>query len=142
VSDYGWLPIPPSHLALYDEWQSLLGQPLDERPLLVENVKTEQVKGRSFYFLWALERMAVALNLDTISKKDWYAWGAESLLQSQQADGSWQGDYGACGADTCFALLFLKRANLTSGIAGEVKHDSNGAEVIPEHVRDVIPAVH
>jgi hypothetical protein len=84
-----------------------------------------QIGGRSYYFLWSLERVAVALDLKTIGKKDWYAWGAEILLKNQQADGSWQGTYGECGADTCFALLFLKRANLvpdlTTQLAGRVQ---------------------
>jgi hypothetical protein len=80
-----------------------------------------QVGGRTYYFLWSLERVAVALDLDTIGKKDWYGWGAEILLASQGADGSWQGEYGACGADTCFALLFLRRANLTRDLTRHLK---------------------
>ena len=66
--------------------------------------------------------MAVALKLETIGKKDWYAWGAELLLTNQNQDGSWRGEYADSGADTCFALLFLKKANFTrdlsSGLAG------------------------
>ncbi len=83
------------------------------------------VGGRTYYFLWSLERVAVALDLKTLGKKDWYAWGAEILLANQQADGTWQGNYGTYGADTCFALLFLKRANLvpdlTTQLTGQVK---------------------
>jgi hypothetical protein len=80
--------------------------------------------GRSFYFLWSLERVAVALNLETIGNKDWYGWGADVLLQSQRRDGSWAGDYSEGGVDTCFALLFLKKANLVkdlSKLTGHVK---------------------
>jgi hypothetical protein len=81
--------------------------------------------GRAYYFFWSLERVAVALGLDTINKKDWYAWGAEILLANQQADGTWQGSYGQSGADTCFALLFLRRANLardlTASLRGKLK---------------------
>jgi hypothetical protein len=79
-----------------------------------------QIGGRSYYFLWSLERVAVALDLKTIGKKDWYAWGAEILLDNQQADGSWQGNYAECGADTCFALLFLKRANLVPDLTNQL----------------------
>jgi hypothetical protein len=79
-----------------------------------------QIGGRSFYFLWSLERVAVALDLKTIGKKDWYAWGAEILLSNQQADGSWAGNYAECGADTCFALLFLKRANLVPDLTTQL----------------------
>jgi hypothetical protein len=84
------------------------------------------VGGRTYYFLWSMERVAVALDLKTIGKKDWYGWGAEILLANQQMDGSWQGNYGRCGADTCFALLFLKRANLvpdlTTQLTGQLKN--------------------
>jgi hypothetical protein len=83
------------------------------------------VGGRTYYFLWSLERVAVALDLKTIGKQDWYDWGAEILLNNQQDDGSWQGRYGDCGADTCFALLFLKRANLipdlTTQLTGRIQ---------------------
>lgn len=84
-----------------------------------------QVGGRTYYFLWSLERVGVALDLKTIGKKDWYAWGAEILLANQHEDGTWQGNYAECGADTCFALLFLKRANLvpdlTTQLTGRVQ---------------------
>jgi hypothetical protein len=84
-----------------------------------------RIGGRTYYFLWSLERVAVALDLKTIGKKDWYAWGAEILLANQQDDGSWRGNYAECGADTCFALLFLKRANLapdlTTQLTGRVQ---------------------
>ncbi len=80
-----------------------------------------RVGGRTFYFLWSLERVAVAFDLRTIGNKDWYGWGAEILLNNQQADGSWVGDHASTGADTCFALLFLKRANLAGDLTTELK---------------------
>jgi hypothetical protein len=76
--------------------------------------------GKSFYFLWSLERIAIALNLATIGKKDWYNWGAEILLANQQADGTWNGEYASYHADTCFALLFLKRSNLASDLGEKI----------------------
>ncbi len=85
-----------------------------------ERVQVARVGGRTYYFLWSLERVAVALDLKTIGKKDWYAWGAEVLLANQQAGGSWQGNYADCGADTCFALLFLKRANLVPDLTTQL----------------------
>jgi hypothetical protein len=82
-------------------------------------------QGRGFYFLWSLERVAVAYGLNTICNKDWYAWGADVLLANQEDDGSWLGGYAKGGADTCFALLFLRRSNLakdlTSSLNGKVK---------------------
>jgi hypothetical protein len=81
--------------------------------------------GSHYYFLWSLERVAVAYGLQTIGGKDWYAWGAEILVANQKKDGSWQGDYADMFADTCFALLFLRRANLardlTATLQGKVE---------------------
>jgi hypothetical protein len=87
-----------------------------------------QAAGKSYYFLWTLERLCVILDLKTLSKKDWYAWGAEILLANQGADGLWRGNYAEYGADTCFALLFLKRSNLardlTARLRGRLKDEA------------------
>jgi hypothetical protein len=67
------------------------------------------------YFLWTLERVALLFNLPTVGGKDWYAVGAERIVKGQKEDGSWQTGNSIGShplADTCFALLFLKRANL------------------------------
>jgi hypothetical protein len=90
--------------------------------------------GDEFYSLWALERVAVAYGLDTIGGKDWYSWGAEALLRRQTEDGGWQGRNGAAGVDTCFALLFLRRANLskdlTVSLKGQVERSSTGMKSV------------
>jgi hypothetical protein len=80
---------------------------------------------KGYYFLWSLERVCVALDLEKISGKDWYTWGAEILVVNQRADGMWLGDYAQGGgedtADTCFALLFLRRANLARDLTARLK---------------------
>jgi hypothetical protein len=76
---------------------------------------------RGYYFLWSLERVAVAYGLETIGTKDWYAWGSEILLANQDPDGGWHGEYRAAGVDTCFALLFLRRANLAKDLTASLK---------------------
>lgn len=63
------------------------------------------------YFLWAVERVGMIHNLKTIAGKDWYAWGVPLIVDHQNPDGSWNSGHGPI-ADTCFALLFLKRVNL------------------------------
>jgi hypothetical protein len=81
-------------------------------------------QGHPYYYLWSLERVAVAFDLQTIGRKDWYAWGSEVALASQRADGMWQAPYGP-HINTCFALLFLRRANLakdlTASLRGKIK---------------------
>ena len=50
---------------------------------------------------------------------------AEILLANQAADGSWHGEYPAT-VDTCFALLFLKRANLAADLTADLKGKLRG----------------
>jgi hypothetical protein len=77
------------------------------------------------YFLWSVERVGVLYNLRSIGDKDWYAWGSEMLVDEQAGDGSWHaGVYPGNNAtlDTCFALLFLKRANLAKDLTTKIEY--------------------
>jgi hypothetical protein len=67
--------------------------------------------GWHYYYLYALERAGIFFGTDVMGGRDWYAEGAKYLLPAQQADGSWKSK-GADHAiwDTCFAVLFLRRA--------------------------------
>ena len=59
-----------------------------------------------YYWLYALSRAALLTETDKFGKADWYLQGALYLLANQEADGSWQKK----PVDTCFAILFLRRA--------------------------------
>jgi hypothetical protein len=76
------------------------------------------------YFLWSLERVGVLYQLPKINDKDWYGWGRQLLLSRQQQDGSWD-DAAWYGnnpvTDTCFALLFLKQANLAQDLTQKLQ---------------------
>ena len=77
-----------------------------------------------YYFLWSLERVGVLYNLPKIDGKDWYAWGRGPLLAKQNKDGSWTGGnyWGSNNIlDTCFALLFLKQANLAKDLTNKLQ---------------------
>jgi hypothetical protein len=80
------------------------------------------------YFLWAMERIAVLYDIQKLGKKDWYLWGAEILICHQRGDGSWDLDGGYAGqhpvVNTRFALLFLKRANLTPDLSKRLVVDT------------------
>ncbi len=73
------------------------------------------------YFLWSVERVGVLLGLEKIGDSTWFPVGANALLKDQKEDGSWPTawpDTDSAGlSDTCFALLFLRRANLGSDIS-------------------------
>jgi hypothetical protein len=88
----------------------------------------KDLKQRDLYFLWSVERVAMLYDQKTIGGKDWYRWGMEMLLANQQPDGNWQkGGYpGATPTiDTCFALLFLKRADLVQDLRPLVAFNPN-----------------
>jgi hypothetical protein len=59
-----------------------------------------------FYYLYALERAGVLCRTEWIGQHAWYSEGATVLLAGQGKDGAWNESAG----DTCFAILFLKRA--------------------------------
>ncbi len=76
------------------------------------------------YYLWSLERVGVLYDLTAIDGKDWYAWGSNLLLPRQSNDGGWRvGGYPGNSAivDTCFALLFLKQANLAKDLTDKLQ---------------------
>lgn len=92
-----------------------VGEPVGDttgRPTLKES--------GGLYFMWAMERIAVLYDIQKLGNKDWYKWGAEILISNQLANGSWE-EGGYPGetpqANTCLALLFLRRANLTPDLS-------------------------
>jgi hypothetical protein len=72
------------------------------------------------YFLWSLERMAVIYDLKTIAEVDWHEWGTDVILRAQKRDGSWSERFPGV-PDTCFALLFLKRANIVKDLTDKLR---------------------
>jgi hypothetical protein len=64
-----------------------------------------------YYYLYALERAGILAGTEKLGGHEWYPEGANQLLKAQKADGSWtSSDYGNGVWDTCFAILFLRRA--------------------------------
>jgi len=81
-------------------------------------------RAEDLYFLWSLERVGVLYGLNEIEGRDWYAWGANGLLAHQGKEGNWQNGryHGSTPTlDTCFALLFLKRANLVHDLTKKIE---------------------
>ncbi|MBA4063024.1 MAG: hypothetical protein C0501_04820 [Isosphaera sp.] len=101
---------------------------------------------RGLYFLWAVERVAVLYDVAKLAQKDWYLWGAEILLGHQNpADGSWSEEGGYHGQhpilNTCFALLFLKRANLTPDLSRRLVIDTTALTEKVDSKPDTSPIV-
>lgn len=69
------------------------------------------------YYLYGLERAGALLGAREIGGVDWYRLGARALVQDQKPSGAWEESHHDGRAwikmhdsDTCFALLFLRRA--------------------------------
>jgi ferric-dicitrate binding protein FerR (iron transport regulator) len=75
---------------------------------------------RHYYYLYGLERAGILYGVDKIGTHLWYPEGARYLLEAQQPGGSWkleqQGRTNPVW-DTCFAVLFLKRATKPIDVA-------------------------
>ena len=78
-------------------------------------------KEELYYSLYALERAGMLLGVEKIGGHDWYAEGAEAILAAQKADGSWTPGAKRSNSiwDTCFAVLFLKKATRRLDVASE-----------------------
>lgn len=68
-----------------------------------------------YYYLYGLERVGTISGLAEFGGHRWYKEGAEYLIRLQDVDGSWKSAAPQQGltdqvTDTCFAILFLKRA--------------------------------
>ena len=59
-----------------------------------------------YYYLYGIERAGALYGTNFFGGHDWYNEGAEWILAQQAPDGHWNGN---C-ADTCWAILFLRRA--------------------------------
>ena len=57
------------------------------------------------YYYYGLERIGMLYGTDRIGSIDWFDKGAGWLIEHQAANGSWRNV-----PDTCFAILFLRRA--------------------------------
>jgi hypothetical protein len=69
-----------------------------------------------YYYLYALERAGMLCETERIGSHPWYSTGAKFILDAQRPDGSWKAGEEAVW-DTCFAILFLKRATRPVDVA-------------------------
>ena len=63
-----------------------------------------------YYYLYSLERAGELMRVKRVGGRDWYFEGAVQLLARQDAKEGYWGKKKEHIAETCFALLFLKRA--------------------------------
>jgi len=64
-----------------------------------------------YYYLYALERAGILYGTEKFGEHEWYPEGANVLLDAQKPNGAWTSkEHGNAVWDTCFAILFLRRA--------------------------------
>jgi hypothetical protein len=97
-----------------------IGKPWQKSPYGPTGKITGLQTWGDLYYLWSLERVGVVYDIQKVNGKDWYAWGADILVASQQADGRWQDDFAGM-VDTSFALLFLKRVNVVKSLTSKLR---------------------
>ena len=98
-----------------------------------------------YYYLYGVERVGSLTGLRHIAKIDWYRAGAEHLLGAQEKDGGWRRAGAKAGAmadeneteiaQTCFALLFLKRATTPPTVPIAPKVLTGGGDDAPADAR-------
>ena len=71
----------------------------------------------NYYYMYALERAGMLYDVESFGGNNWYYKGVPVLLKNQHGDGSWGSRENKEDNtwDTCFAILFLKKA--TRGVA-------------------------
>lgn len=99
-----------------------------------------------YYYLYGLERVGAIAEVGEFGAHRWYKEGAEFLLKAQNPDGSWRavppGVQSLTDAvtDTCFAILFLRRATpdlkKPKDIATGVSRKDDGSSGVIEEKKD------
>ena len=90
---------------------------LEDNFTVKENSKASDNGMYHYYFLYAMERAGILADTEFFGKSEWYSTGAEYLLTEQRENGCWK----ESPIDTCFAILFLRRATkpLKATITGD-----------------------
>ncbi len=90
-----------------------------------------QINGsHRYYSMYGVERVASLLGLNFFGNHDWYNEGANFLIEAQSGDGSWYYSHGS--PQTCYALLFLKRATGKKAVTRRQGQASSSNEIVSE----------
>src|SRR5262249_18834179 len=92
---------------------------LDEPPLYRGTYFDADAWG-DLYFLWSVERVAVLFDLKDIGGKGWCEGGVKGVLADQKGERRSRERFPGV-PDTCFALLFLRRANVAKDLTDKLR---------------------
>lgn len=102
---------PPREAALYEEMITGAWAWIDAR-YAVDRHPGHEANEWVHFWLWSLERAGVLSDVRTVGGRDWYFDGATELISRQQSRGAWDEGGAPATTETCFALLFLRRATV------------------------------
>ncbi len=93
-----------------------------------------------YYSLYGLERIGALARLDKIGPHAWFAEGRSFIEGRQDASGSWNATHGP-DANTCWALLYLVRANAATVKKIDIKRLGTGTLLggrgLPKNLADL-----
>ena len=74
----------------------------------------------NYYYMYGLERAGMLYDVESFGGNNWYWKGVPVLLNNQNGDGSWgkRENKDENTWDTCFAILFLKKATRAIATGG------------------------
>jgi hypothetical protein len=83
------------------------------------------VDEHAIYCLWTLERVCMIYGYSQFNGIDWYSWGSKIIMSRQRNDGGWASDaISGRNCETAWALLFLRKSNLTADLdVGEAQFE-------------------
>lgn len=88
-----------------------------------------KIEPSNAYYMYGLERVGILYGTEVFGNRPWYKEGAYAIIGCQKADGSWSEDVQDSKGlvtwhgrtwDTCFSILFLRRATrplVASGVS-------------------------
>ena len=73
------------------------------------------------YYMYGLERAGMLYGTEKMGPNRWYPEGAKVLIERQGPSGAWEDGYtwNKSEWNTCFAILFLRRATRPLDVASE-----------------------
>jgi len=106
-----------SSLTIYDY---ILGKDWKQRTVIkggIHWIAQGWVVNSNYYYLYGLERAGLLYGIDKFGRNAWYPLGAQWILEHQDPSGGWIASWSDKPDEwvwntynTCFAILFLKRA--------------------------------
>ncbi len=107
LSIYRWI-LRQDHTR--DKWVTGGVKFLSSNLVFKKNPKHSDEKRWQYYWIYAIERAGMIFGTERFGSHEWYPEGVDFLLPAQKEDGRWQADGSHAIGDTCFAILFLRRA--------------------------------